>query len=81
VVTHVASVVVAHTLSIKSLEFAASVSVKWRTAVSFPASQRHLGKNDGAIIFSEGILVRKLQTKKVQTNRLDTNSRKATGHV
>jgi hypothetical protein len=53
VVTHVASVVVAHMLSIKSLEFAASASVKWRTVVNFQVSQRRLGKNDGAIIFTK----------------------------
>jgi len=36
--------VVVHTLSIKSLEFAASASVKWRTAVNFLASQKQAGK-------------------------------------
>jgi hypothetical protein len=37
--------VAVHMLSIKSLESAASASVKWRTAVNFLASQRHLGKH------------------------------------
>jgi hypothetical protein len=30
-------------LFIKSLEFAASVSVKWRTVVSFQVSQKQVG--------------------------------------
>jgi hypothetical protein len=34
------------------LEFAASVSVKWRTVVNFQVLQRLLGKNDGAIIIT-----------------------------
>jgi hypothetical protein len=62
------------------LEFVASASVKWRTAANFQVSQRHLGNNDGAIIIT-GASKLNLQTKKVQTNRLDTDSRKATGHV
>jgi hypothetical protein len=52
VAIHVVSVAVVRTLSIKSLEFAASVSVKWRTVVNSQVLQRLLGKNDGAIIFT-----------------------------
>jgi hypothetical protein len=37
--------VVAHTLSIKSLEFAASVSVKWRTVVNFLALRKQAGNS------------------------------------
>jgi hypothetical protein len=37
--------VVAHTLFIKSLEFAASVSARWRTVVNFLVSQKQAGKN------------------------------------
>jgi hypothetical protein len=53
VATHVVSVAVVRTLSIKSLEFAASVSVKWRTVVNFQVLLRQVGKNDGAIIFTQ----------------------------
>jgi hypothetical protein len=35
------------------LEFAASVSVKWRTVVNFQVLLRQVGKNDGAIIFTQ----------------------------
>jgi len=66
VATHVVSVAAVRTLSIKSLEFAASVSVKWRTVVNFQVSQKQAGKTT---------------TKKVQANCLDTVSRKAIGHV
>jgi hypothetical protein len=52
VAIHVVSVAAVRTLSIKSLEFAASVSVKWRTVVNFQVLLRLLGKNDGAIIFT-----------------------------
>jgi len=34
-----------HTLSTKSLEFAASVSVKWRTVVNSQASQKQAGNS------------------------------------
>jgi len=37
--------VVAHTLFIKSLEFAASVSARWRTVVNFLVLQKQAGKN------------------------------------
>jgi hypothetical protein len=63
VAIHVVSVAAVRTLSIKSLEFAASVSVKWRTVVNFQVLQRLLGKNDGAIIFT-GASRLKLQRKK-----------------
>jgi hypothetical protein len=53
VAIHVVSVAAVRTLSIKSLEFAASVSVKWRTVVNFQVSQKQAGKNDGAIIFTQ----------------------------
>jgi hypothetical protein len=59
---------------------AASASAKWLTVVSFLASQKLPGKNDDAIIFSYGFK-QLTTTKKVQADRLDTNSRKATGHV
>jgi hypothetical protein len=48
------------------LEFAASVSVKWRTVVNFQELQKQAGKST---------------TKEVQADRLDTFSRKAIGHV
>jgi len=66
VAIHVVSVAAVRTLSIKSLEFAASVSVKWRTVVNFQELQKQAGKST---------------TKEVQADRLDTFSRKAIGHV
>jgi hypothetical protein len=63
VAIHVAHVAVAHTLFIRSSASVAYVSVKWLTAVSFQVSQRLLGKNDDAIIFSGEIEL--VQTKKV----------------
>jgi hypothetical protein len=50
VATHVVNVAAVRTLSIKNLEFVASVSVKWRTAANFQVSQRLLGNDDGDII-------------------------------
>jgi hypothetical protein len=63
VATHVVSVAAVRTLSIKSLEFAASVSVKWRTVVNFQVLQRLLGNNDGVIIIT-GASRLKLQRRK-----------------
>jgi hypothetical protein len=65
---HVASVVDVHTLSIKNLEFVASASVKWRTVANFLALQKQAGRKN-------------LTTKQVLTEREETGSRKAIGHV
>jgi hypothetical protein len=54
-------------------------SAKWLTVVSFQVLQKLHGKNDDAIIFTGASKI--TTTKKVFADRIDTNSRKATGHV
>jgi hypothetical protein len=80
VATPAVHVAVAHTLSIRSLASAAYVSAKWLTVVSFLVLQSQVGNDDDAIIFAESKEVI-VQTKKVSADCVDTDSRKAIGHV